>query len=149
MDSYSPVELFIRSWNIIIIQKNNFNDSSRFNRRSGSGKSSVSEIFEGLGVKVVDADVASRQPVMKGQPALKKIAEKFDQIFLPLRENEIEENSEKLYLKRVLKRLVRKSTSSLIHQILIDDLATASSKYAILVSPLLFETNQKDLVQKQ
>ena len=26
----------------------------------GSGKSSVSEIFEGLGVKVVDADVASR-----------------------------------------------------------------------------------------
>ena len=42
----------------------------------GSGKSSVSEIFEGLGVKVVDADVASRQPVMKGQPALKKIAEK-------------------------------------------------------------------------
>ena len=43
----------------------------------GSGKSSVSEIFEGLGVKVVDADVASRQPVMKGQPALKKIAEKF------------------------------------------------------------------------
>ena len=39
----------------------------------GSGKSSVSEIFEGLGVKVVDADVASRQPVMKGQPALKKI----------------------------------------------------------------------------
>ena len=27
----------------------------------GSGKSSVSEIFEGLGVKVVDADVASRQ----------------------------------------------------------------------------------------
>ena len=43
----------------------------------GSGKSSVSEIFEGIGVKVVDADVASRQPVMKGQPALKKIAEKF------------------------------------------------------------------------
>ena len=43
----------------------------------GSGKSSVSEIFEGLGVKVVDADVASRQPVMKGQPALKKISEKF------------------------------------------------------------------------
>ena len=46
----------------------------------GSGKSSVSEIFEGLGVKVVDADVASRQPVMKGQPALKKIAEKFANI---------------------------------------------------------------------
>ena len=43
----------------------------------GSGKSAVTKIFEGLGVKVVDADVASRQPVMKGEPALKKIAEKF------------------------------------------------------------------------
>ena len=53
----------------------------------GSGKSSVSEIFEGLGVKVVDADVASRQPVMKGQPALKKSLKNLDQIFLPLREN--------------------------------------------------------------
>ena len=41
----------------------------------GSGKSAVTKIFEGLGVKVVDADVASRQPVMKGAPALKKIAE--------------------------------------------------------------------------
>ena len=50
----------------------------------GSGKSSVSEIFEGLGVKVVDADVASRQPVMKGQPALKKIAEKFGSNILNL-----------------------------------------------------------------
>ena len=111
----------------------------------GSGKSSVSEIFEGLGVKVVDADVASRQPVMKGQPALKKIAEKFGSNILTsegeldrrkLREIIFKESSAKDWLENLL--------HPLIHQILIDDLATASSKYAILVSPLLFETNQKE-----
>ena len=115
----------------------------------GSGKSSVSEIFEGLGVKVVDADVASRKPVMKGQPALKKIAEKFGSNIL---------NSEGELDRRKLREIIFKESSAkdwlenllhpLIHQILIDDLATASSKYAILVSPLLFETNQKDLCSK-
>jgi dephospho-CoA kinase len=115
----------------------------------GSGKSSVSEIFEGLGVKVVDADVASRQPVKKGQPTLKKIAEKFGSNILTsegeldrrkLREIIFKESSAKDWLENLL--------HPLIHQILIDDLATASSKYAILVSPLLFETNQKDLCLK-
>ena len=115
----------------------------------GSGKSVVSEIFEGLGVKVVDADVASRQPVMKGQPALKKIAEKFGANILTseaeldrrkLREIIFNDNSAKDWLENLL--------HPLIHQILIDDLTSASSSYAILVSPLLFETNQKDLCSK-
>ena len=115
----------------------------------GSGKSVVSEIFEGLGVKVVDADVASRQPVMKGEPALKKIAEKFGANILTsegeldrrkLREIIFNDNSAKDWLENLL--------HPLIHQILIDDLTSASSSYAILVSPLLFETNQKDLCSK-
>ena len=115
----------------------------------GSGKSAVTKIFEGLGVKVVDADVASRQPVMKGQPALKKIAEKFGANILTsdgeldrrkLREIIFNENSAKDWLENLL--------HPLIHRILIDDLSSASSSYAILVSPLLFETNQKDLCSK-
>ncbi len=115
----------------------------------GSGKSAVTKIFEGLGVKVVDADVASRQPVMKGQPALKKIVEKFGANILTsegeldrrkLREIIFNDNSAKDWLENLL--------HPLIHQILIDDLTSASSSYAILVSPLLFETNQKDLCSK-
>ena len=115
----------------------------------GSGKSAVTKIFEGLGVKVVDADVASRQPVMKGEPALKKIAEKFGANILTsegeldrrkLREIIFNDNSAKDWLEYLL--------NPLIHQILIDDLTSASSSYAILVSPLLFETNQKDLCSK-
>ena len=115
----------------------------------GSGKSAVTKIFESLGVKVVDADVASRQPVMKGEPALKKIAEKFGANILTsegeldrrkLREIIFNDNSAKDWLENLL--------HPLIHQILIDDLTSASSSYAILVSPLLFETNQKDLCSK-
>ena len=115
----------------------------------GSGKSAVTKIFESLGVKVVDADVASRQPVMKGEPALKKIAEKFGANILTsegeldrrkLREIIFNDNSAKDWLENLL--------HPLIHQILIDDLTSASSNYAILVSPLLFETNQKDLCSK-
>ena len=115
----------------------------------GSGKSAVTKIFEGLGVKVVDADVASRHAVMKGEPALKKIAEKFGANILTsegeldrrkLREIIFNDNSAKDWLENLL--------HPLIHQILIDDLTSASSSYAILVSPLLFETNQKDLCSK-
>ena len=43
----------------------------------GSGKSAVSERFVAAGIKVVDADYASRVVVEKGQPALAKIADHF------------------------------------------------------------------------
>jgi len=41
----------------------------------GSGKSTVSQSFENLGVPVIDADLLTRELVSPGQPALKKIAE--------------------------------------------------------------------------
>ena len=86
---------------------------------------------------------------MKGEPALKKIAEKFGANILTsegeldrrkLREIIFNDNSAKDWLENLL--------HPLIHRILIDDLSSASSSYAILVSPLLFETNQKDLCSK-
>ena len=36
----------------------------------GSGKSAVSERFEKLGIRVVDADIASRVVVEPGRPAI-------------------------------------------------------------------------------
>ena len=42
----------------------------------GSGKSAVSERFENLGIRVVDADIASRVIVEPGRPALAAIAER-------------------------------------------------------------------------
>lgn len=42
-----------------------------------SGKSAVASLFEQLGVVVVDADLAARQVVAPGQPALAEIAARF------------------------------------------------------------------------
>ena len=42
-----------------------------------SGKSEVTRRFQALGVEVVDADVAAREVVEPGQPALARIAERF------------------------------------------------------------------------
>lgn len=42
-----------------------------------SGKSAVTALFESLGVKVADADLAARQVVAPGEPALADIARRF------------------------------------------------------------------------
>lgn len=42
-----------------------------------SGKSAATRAFEGLGIPVVDADIAAREVVAPGQPALAEIAARF------------------------------------------------------------------------
>ena len=43
----------------------------------GSGKTAVSDLFQDLGINVVDADLASRVVVEKGREELSKIADHF------------------------------------------------------------------------
>ena len=43
----------------------------------GSGKTAVSDRFRALGIKIVDADVASREVVKPGMPALDEIRRHF------------------------------------------------------------------------
>ena len=111
----------------------------------GSGKSAVSERFVAVGVKVVDADYASRVVVEKGQPALKKIAEHFGADILlddgtlnraALREKIFATQSERKWLESLL--------HPLINQYIFSELASATTPYAILENPLLFETGQAE-----
>ena len=44
---------------------------------SGSGKSSVSAIFEKLGVDIIDTDLIAREVTQFGTPCLKELAEAF------------------------------------------------------------------------
>jgi dephospho-CoA kinase len=46
-----------------------------------SGKSTVAEIFAGLGAKILDADEVAREVVLPGQPAWKKLRETFAEDF--------------------------------------------------------------------
>ena len=112
----------------------------------GSGKSAASAFFELLGVHVVDADVVAREVVEPGRPALITIANQFGEDILDgtgklnrtkLREIIFSDTNAKRWLEALLHPIIR---SEIIRQ-----LALAESPYAILVSPLLFETDQHRL----
>ena len=115
----------------------------------GSGKTAVSDCFAALGIDIVDADLASRVVVQKGKPCLSEIAQHFGQDILT---NEAELDRAKLreiifkseYEKDWLESLLHPAIANQIK----DELEASKSPYAILVSPLLLETNQKDLCSK-
>ena len=115
----------------------------------GSGKTAVSDIFEKLGIGVVDADLASRVVVEKGKPSLEEIVKHFGQGILSeegeldrakLREIIFNSDEEKNWLESLLHPVIAKQIQ--------DELKASSSPYTILVSPLLLETNQKDFCNK-
>ncbi|MBK7521840.1 MAG: dephospho-CoA kinase [Pseudomonadales bacterium] len=115
----------------------------------GSGKSAVSRCFEDLGIVVIDADKAARVVVEPGTPALAQIAEHFG--------NGILDTSGALD-RAALRRIVfsdaekRKWLEGVLHpRITIEifkGLREATSPYAILASPLLFEARQDSLANR-
>ena len=115
----------------------------------GSGKSTVANCFKAKGIDIIDADQAARWVVNIGKPALIKIAEHFGNAILladgslnrnALRELIFSDISEKNWLEQLLHPLIR--------QKIIHFLAKSQSPYAILVSPLLIETRQDQLVNR-
>lgn len=115
----------------------------------GSGKSAVMQAFEQLGAVAEDADVMARVVVEPGKPALKAIAEHFGpEVLSPdgslnrpaLRQIIFSDTDAKQWLENLL--------HPLINQELEERLAAANSPYALLVSPLLFETGQDRLVDR-
>ena len=115
----------------------------------GSGKSAAAQCFVDLGIHLVDADNAARWVVEPGRPALAKIAEHFGADVLQadgtlnraaLRELIFKDPQQRVWLEGLLHPLIREE----IRQYL----ARAESPYAILVSPLLLETSQYQMVQR-
>jgi dephospho-CoA kinase len=115
----------------------------------GSGKSAAAQCFVDLGVHLVDADNAARWVVEPGRPALAQIAEHFGAGVLQadgtlnraaLRELIFKDQQQRAWLEGLLHPLIREEIR--------DYLARAESPYAILVSPLLLETSQHQMVQR-
>jgi len=115
----------------------------------GSGKSSAAQRFRELGVDLVDADEAARWVVEPGRPALAEIVGHFGEaILLPdgsldrtaLRARIFQQPGERRWLEALLHPLIRQEIRS--------HLERARSPYAILVSPLLVETDQRLMVQR-
>jgi dephospho-CoA kinase len=114
----------------------------------GSGKSTVADAFKRLGVRVIDADQASRAVVEPESEALKEITNHFDDQTLfvdgmlnraTLRELIFNNPEQKAWLENLLHPLISDWILEQIEQ-------PSSSPYIILESPLLFETNQYKLI---
>ena len=111
----------------------------------GSGKTAVSDLFQGLGITIVDADIASRVVVEKGREELNKIADHFGKDILTsngeldrakLREVIFKSKEEKVWLESLLHPAIASQIQK--------ELDSSKSPYTILVSPLLLETDQKN-----
>lgn len=115
----------------------------------GSGKTTVADLFADLGIALVDADQISREVVLPGSPALGRIAERFGKEILTsngeldrrqLRKIVFSSPEQKLWLEQQL--------HPLINELIRTRLGATQSPYCILVSPLLLETSQAELVDR-
>jgi len=115
----------------------------------GSGKSTVAEAFRQLGIDTVDADQASRKVVEPGMPALAAIAEHFGGEII-----QSDGNLDRAALRQIIftDPVQKQWLESLLHPLIRDwiaqQLQASTSPYVILESPLLFETDQYQLVDK-
>lgn len=112
----------------------------------GSGKSAASQWFEQHGIMVVDADVVAREIVEVGQPALLQIQQAFGDWVLQ-KDGTLNRRAlrEHIFQSNDARRILESITHPAIRQSIIQQLQDAQSPYVILVSPLLFETNQHEL----
>lgn len=115
----------------------------------GSGKTAASDYFASQGITVVDADVISREIVAPNEPAWCDICEHFGhEVTLAngelnrawLRQTVFDHPHERAWLERCTHPRIR----TRIEQ----QLNAASSPYAVLVSPLLIESQQSELVHR-
>lgn len=122
----------------------------------GSGKSTIARLFSGHGVHWVDADDVAREVVEPGTPALKAIAEHFgDRILLAngelnraeLRTLIFQDEQQRQWLEKLLHPLIRETILEQLHPYG-SHLRDYHLPYTLLVSPLLLETDQHELVDR-
>ncbi|GHE95066.1 dephospho-CoA kinase [Thalassotalea profundi] len=115
----------------------------------GSGKTTVSDLFQRSGISVVDADIIARNVVKKGSDALTLIVNHFGQEYLTqeseldrakLRTRIFSNESDKTWLNNLLHPLIRQQIIAALKQ--------APSEYCLLVAPLLLENQLEKLVDR-
>jgi len=115
----------------------------------GSGKTTVSQLFEALGIPVVDTDIIARQLVAPGESTLSEITRQFGETILnpddtlnraQLRQTIFQNPDKKRLLESILHPLIRKE---MMHQI-----SALTTPYCIVVIPLLVESGQMEFADR-
>ncbi len=113
-----------------------------------SGKSTVAELFSGLGVPVIDTDIIAREVVLPGQPALAEIRDAFgDAVFedgvlnrAAMRQQIFADNDARRRLEAILHPRIRQET--------IRQANASGGDYQLIVVPLLTESPLRDYVDR-
>jgi len=119
----------------------------------GSGKTAATDYLKQLGVTVVDADVVAREIVVPGTPALAAIAAHFGPEAI-IQQGEQAGRLNRAWMRQCVfsdpsQRLALEAiTHPAIRDALQQQLLAAPSAYAVLASPLLWESGQANLVQR-
>ena len=114
-----------------------------------SGKTTVANVFAGLGAGVIDTDNLAREVVAPGEPGLGAVREAFG--------SSVISNSGRLD-RRALRKLVfanpedRRRVEAILHPLIrgrtSEKLDQLDAPYALVVVPLLFETGFETLVDR-
>ncbi|MDD8060293.1 dephospho-CoA kinase [Shewanella metallivivens] len=112
-----------------------------------SGKTTVANLFAEFGIELVDADVIAREVVAIGSTGLTAIVAHFgDEILLAdgqldraaLRNQVFNNETQRLWLNNLLHPMIR--------QKMLEQVQASTSKYVIMIVPLLFENHLDSLV---
>ncbi|MCW4454706.1 dephospho-CoA kinase [Flavobacterium sp. MXW15] len=105
-----------------------------------AGKSEVSRRFEALGIVVADADLAAREVVAPGSPALEQIANHFGaQVLLSDGTLDRAQLRERVFASTEARQLLESITHPAIRKRVREICEAATSPYAIAAIPLLAE----------
>ena len=106
----------------------------------GSGKSTVSKLFEDLGITVIDTDVISRKLTEVNGIAINRIRENFGEAYT----NSIE-GIDRAKMRELIfsDKEARNKLEKILHPLILNEVKTqiekVSDNYIIVVVPLLFE----------
>lgn len=119
----------------------------------GSGKTAVSDLFEKLGIPVIDTDLIARELVNNNPEMLSKLIETFGHDIIDEQGRLDRKNLGKIVfnnhqqrekLEKLLHPIIRKEVSNRLEKLT----AQAVSPYVIIVVPLLLETGFGALVDR-
>jgi len=120
----------------------------------GSGKTTVSNLFENLGVAIIDTDVIARELVNNNSSVLNEIIGVFGQTILSqdgtldrkkLAQIVFHQKKEKQQLENILHPRIRIEVDNKIQSFKSN---TPPPQYVIVIIPLLFETGFRDLINR-
>jgi len=115
----------------------------------GSGKTAVSDRFKAFGIHIVDADIAARTVVEPNKAAWHDIKDFFGpEILLADQTLNRAWLRQQVFADSEKRKALETFTHPRIRDEIIRDLASSTSAYTILVSPLLIESGQFKLVEK-